>query len=425
MRSRKKTEKKDDSQRELIKALNELEESRHIDKEKIMEAIEESMSKACQKDFGQNAVVDASMDRLTGQITVFLKKTVVEEVEDDSMEISLEDARMINADYELGDVVNIVVTPKNFGRIAAQQARNVIVQKIKEAERESLKARFEDFRKTIITGEVERISNNNIYVKIDDRTETVLLEKEQVPGEVFHVKDRIKLYVVDIKDTKKDPKIIVSRKHRDLVKKLFEAVVSEIFDGIVEIKSIAREAGSRTKIAVYSNDPNVDAVGACVGRNGERVNEIVHELQGEKIDIIEWDEDRAVLIKNALSPSEVCSVSISEDGKSARVVVPDDQLSLAIGKEGQNARLAAKLTSFKIDIKSVSQAEELEDLIDFDDDPDRYEDDIDTYDDPDAYEDDADAYEDDEYAEDPDQADDDYDWEKEDMDPDPGMDEEN
>ena len=275
---------------------------------------------------------------------------------------------MIRFHYEIGDVVNIEVTPKNFGRIAAQHARSVIVQKIKEEERRVVFEHFAHKEKDIVTGVVQRYNGKNISVSLDDKTDAVLTEKEQVKGEVFKPTDRIKLYIVEVKDTNKGPKILVSRTHPELVKRLFEKEVAEVYDGTVEIKSIAREAGSRTKIAVASNDPNVDPVGACVGINGARVNAIVSDLRGEKIDIIEWNDDPAVLIENALSPSNVVSVDVDEEEKSARVVVPDYQLSLAISKEGQNARLAAKLTGYKIDIKSESQAAELAEELDFGDD---------------------------------------------------------
>ena len=299
------------------------------------------------------------MDRETAEISVFAEKTVVDHVEDPVVEISLEKARMINGQYQLGDVVNVEITPKDFGRIAAQHARSVIVQKIKEEERKVVFNHFYCKEKDIVTGVVQRYVGNNISISLDDKTDALLTENEQVPGEVFKPTDRIKLYIIEVKETNKGPKILVSRTHPELVKRLFEKEVAEVQDGTVEIKSIAREAGSRTKIAVWSNDENVDPVGACVGLNGARVNAIVNDLKGEKIDIINWDEDPAVLIENALSPSKVVSVVVNEEEKSARVVVPDYQLSLAIGKEGQNARLAARLTGYKIDIKSESQAKEL------------------------------------------------------------------
>ena len=350
---------------ELIDALNQLQKEKHIEKEVIMQAIEDSLVAACNRDFGKNAIVKVNMDRDTGDISVYVEKTVVEEVEDPATEISLADAKMIRFHYEIGDVVNIEVTPKNFGRIAAQHARSVIVQKIKEEERRVVFEHIAHKEKDIVTGVVQRYNGKNISVSLDDKTDAVLTEKEQVKGEVFKPTDRIKLYIVEVKDTNKGPKILVSRTHPELVKRLFEKEVAEVYDGTVEIKSIAREAGSRTKIAVASNDPNVDPVGACVGINGARVNAIVSDLRGEKIDIIEWNDDPAVLIENALSPSNVVSVDVDEEEKSARVVVPDYQLSLAIGKEGQNARLAAKLTGYKIDIKSESQAAELAEELDF------------------------------------------------------------
>ncbi len=393
---------------DLIKALDDLQKEKNIEKEVIMQAIEDSLVAACNRDFGKNAIVNVHMDRTTGDIEVTVEKTVVEEVEDASCEISLEDARMRNKNYELGDVIQIEVTPKNFGRIAAQHARSVIVQKIKEEERRVLFQHFSLKEKDIVTGVVQRFSGNNICISLDDKTDAVLTEKEQVRGEVYHPTDRIKLYIIEVKDTNKGPKILVSRTHPELVRRLFEKEVSEVYDGTVEIKSIAREAGSRTKIAVASNDPNVDPVGACVGKNGARVDAVVNDLKGEKIDIITWDEDPARLIENALSPSSVISVDVNYDEKSARVVVPDYQLSLAIGKEGQNARLAAKLTGYKIDIKSESQAAELAEMEDYDRDrdyDDRYDEDYD-----DRYDDDYDDRYDDEYDEDyDDRYDDDYD----------------
>lgn len=344
---------------EIVEALKQLEKEKGISQEVIMEAIENSLVAACKRDFGKADNVKVSMDRETAQISVFAEKTVVDHVEDPVVEISLEKARMISGQYQLGDVVNVEITPKDFGRIAAQHARSVIVQKIKEEERKVVFNHFYCKEKDIVTGVVQRYVGNNISISLDDKTDALLTENEQVPGEVFKPTDRIKLYIIEVKETNKGPKILVSRTHPELVKRLFEKEVAEVQDGTVEIKSIAREAGSRTKIAVWSNDENVDPVGACVGLNGARVNAIVNDLKGEKIDIINWDEDPAVLIENALSPSKVVSVVVNEEEKSARVVVPDYQLSLAIGKEGQNARLAARLTGYKIDIKSESQAKEL------------------------------------------------------------------
>ena len=343
---------------ELIDALNQLEKEKDIDKEVIMEAIEASLVGACKRDFGKADNIKVSMDRITGDITVLAEKEVVEEVLDPALEISLSDAKMRDIHYEVGDIVNVEITPKNFGRIAAQHARSVIVQKIKEEERKVLFNHFYCKEKDVVTGVVQRYIGDNISVSLDERTDAVLTKNEQVPGEVFRPTERIKLYIIEVKDTNKGPKIVVSRTHPELVKRLFEKEVFEVQDGTVEIKSIAREAGSRTKIAVWSNNPDVDPVGACVGQNGARVNAIVNDLKGEKIDIINWSDDSAVLIENALSPSKVISVEVNEDEKNARVIVPDYQLSLAIGKEGQNARLAARLTGYKIDIKSETQARE-------------------------------------------------------------------
>ena len=359
---------------ELIAALNQLEKEKGIDKDVIMEAIENSLLAACKRDFGSADNVVVNMDRETGDIYVYAIKEVVDEVYDPALEISLGKAKAIDQNLNLGDTVRIEITPKDFGRIAAMHARSVIVQKIKEEERRVVFEHFAHKEKDIVTGVVQRCNGKNISVSLDDKTDAVLTEKEQVKGEVFKPTDRIKLYIVEVKDTNKGPKILVSRTHPELVKRLFEKEVAEVYDGTVEIKSIAREAGSRTKIAVASNDPNVDPVGACVGINGARVNAIVSDLRGEKIDIIEWNDDPAVLIENALSPSNVISVEVDEEEKSARVVVPDYQLSLAIGKEGQNARLAAKLTGYKIDIKSESQAAELSEELDFGGDFDEMED---------------------------------------------------
>ena len=350
---------------ELIEALNMIEKEKDISKEIMIEAIENSLITACKKDYGESDNFRAHMDPETGEISLYAEKTVVEEVEHDNLEISIEQAKLMNINYELGDIVNVEITPDNFGRIAAQQARSVIVQKIKEEEKNAIFKHFACKKRDVVTGVVQRIDEKgNIRVSLDEKTEASLNEKEQVKTEHFRPQDRIKLYIVDVNITNKGPRILVSRTHPELVKRLFEQEVTEVADGTVEIRSIAREAGSRTKIAVYSNDENVDPVGACVGVNGSRVNNIVDDLKGEKIDIITWDEDPAIYIKNALSPSDVVSVIVDLDEKSARVVVPDQQLSLAIGKEGQNARLAARLTGYKIDIKSESQAEELEEYID-------------------------------------------------------------
>ncbi|MDO5156919.1 MAG: transcription termination factor NusA, partial [Eubacteriales bacterium] len=343
---------------ELMLALEQIEKEKGISKEIIVEAIEKSLLDACKKDFGKSDNVTVNMSRETGDIEVYAAKTVVEEVLDDATEISLEKALMHSKKHELGDIINVEITPKDFGRIAAQQARSVIVQTIKEEEKRALYDHFYCKEKDVVTGVVQRYVGKNISVSLDDKMDALLMENEQIKGEHYRPTDRIKLYIVEVKETNKGPKVIVSRTHPELVKRLFEKEVTEVADGTVEIKSISREAGSRSKIAVWSNDPNVDPVGACVGMNGNRVNNIVDDLMGEKIDIITWNEDPAIFIENALSPSKVISVDVDEEEKSARVVVPDYQLSLAIGKEGQNARLAARLTGFKIDIKSQSQAKD-------------------------------------------------------------------
>ena len=351
---------------ELIDALNQLEKEKHIDKDVIMEAIENSLVAACKRDFGNADNVVVNMDRETGDIVVYAEKEVVETADgedfDPALQISLAKAKAMDPKYELGDIVRVEITPKDFGRIAAMHARSVIVQKIKEEERRVVFDHFYCKEKDIVTGVVQRYVGENVSVSLDDKTDALLMKSEQIRGEVFQPTERIKLYIVEVKDTNRGPRILVSRTHPDLVKRLFEKEVAEIQDGIVEIKNIVREAGSRTKLAVWSNDQNVDPVGACVGMNGARVNAIVNDLKGEKIDIINWNEDPCVYIENALSPSKVVSVSVDMEEKSAQVVVPDYQLSMAIGKEGQNARLAARLTGYKIDIKSESQAEEEEEL---------------------------------------------------------------
>lgn len=346
---------------ELKEALEVLEKEKDISKETLLEAIENSLITACKNHFGKADNMKVSVDRETCDFKVIAEKTVVEEVMDDVEEISLTKARMIDTSYQVGDVVCVPIDSKDFGRIATQNAKNVILQKIREEERKVLFDQYYEKEKDVVTGIVQRYVGKNVSINLG-KVDAILTEGEQVKGEVFKPTERIKLYILEVKDTKKGPRITVSRTHPELVKRLFEAEVTEVKDGIVEIKSISREAGSRTKIAVYSNNENVDPVGACVGQNGARVNAIVNELRGEKIDIINWSENPAVLIENALSPAIVVSVVADTEAKTAKVVVPDYQLSLAIGKEGQNARLAARLTGYKIDIKSESQARELEGL---------------------------------------------------------------
>ena len=346
---------------ELLEALTILEKEKNISKEVLMEAIEQSLIQACKNHFGKADNVHVTIDHETCEFSVYADKTVVEVVEDPVMEISLSNAKMMDSKYELGDIVQVPIQSKQFGRIATQNAKNVILQKIREEERKVLYDEYFQKEKDVVTGVVQRYMGKNVSVNLG-KVDAILSENEQVKGEVYKPTERIKVYVLEVKDSPKGPKIMVSRTHPELVKRLFEAEVTEVKDGIVEIKSIAREAGSRTKIAVWSNDPDVDAVGACVGMNGARVNTIVEELRGEKIDIISWNENPALLIENALSPAKVITVLADPDEKTALVIVPDYQLSLAIGKEGQNARLATRLTGFKIDIKSETQAREAGDF---------------------------------------------------------------
>lgn len=346
---------------ELLEALEVLEKEKDISKEILLEAIENSLIQACKNHFGKADNIKVMMNHETCDFKVFAERTVVEQAEDPAMEISLVNAKLIDSVYELGDIVNVEIKSKEFGRIATQNAKNVILQKIREEERKILFNQYFTKEKDVVTGIVQRYIGKNVSVNLG-KVDAVLTENEQVKGEVFQPTERIKLYIVEVKDTSKGPKISVSRTHPELVKRLFEAEVTEVKDGIVEIKSISREAGSRTKIAVWSNDENIDPVGACVGINGARVNAIVSELRGEKLDIIKWSDNPAILIENSLSPAKVISVVADADEKTAKVVVPDYQLSLAIGKEGQNARLAARLTGFKIDIKSETQAMEAGDF---------------------------------------------------------------
>ena len=344
--------------KELIEALDLLEKEKNISKETLLEAIENSLLTACKNHFGKADNVKVNINPQTGDFSVYAEKEVVEEVEDPVMQISLAEAKMKSPKYNLGDVVHFPIESKSFGRIATQNAKNVILQKIREEERSMQFNEWYRKEKDVVTGIVQRYLGSIVSFNLG-RVDAILNEAEQVKGEVFKPTERIKVFVLEVKDTPKGPRISVSRTHPDLVKRLFEEEVTEVKDGTVEIKAIAREAGSRTKIAVWSNDPNVDPVGACVGMNGARVNSIVNELRGEKIDIIIWDENPAFLIENALSPAKVICVVADEESREAQVIVPDYQLSLAIGKEGQNARLAARLTGYKIDIKSETQAREM------------------------------------------------------------------
>ena len=357
-----------------MEALDILEKEKNISKDTLLGAIEQSLLQACKNHFGKADNVHVTINPETCDFRVYAERTVVEYVDDPALEISLVDAQKINTNAELGDVVQVEIHSKEFGRIATQNAKNVILQKIREEERKVLYDEYYGKEKEVVTGIVQRVMGKNVSINLG-KADAILSENEQVKGEEFKPTERIKVYILEVKDTPKGPRILVSRTHPGLVKRLFESEVAEVRDGTVEIKSIAREAGSRTKIAVWSNDPDVDPVGACVGMNGARVGAIISELRGEKIDIINWNENPALLIENALSPAKVIAVMADPDEKTALVVVPDYQLSLAIGKEGQNARLAARLTGFKIDIKSETQAKESGEFYDYEDDEeDFYED---------------------------------------------------
>ena len=377
--------------KELMEALDILEKEKNISKDTLLGAIEQSLIQACKNHFGKADNVHVTINPETCDFSVYAEREVKEFVDDPALEISLVDAQKINTNAELGDMIKVEIHSKEFGRIATQNAKNVILQKIREEERKVLYDQYYGMEKEVVTGIVQRVMGKNVSVNLG-KADGILSENEQVKGEEFEPTERIKVYILEVKDTPKGPRILLSRTHPGLVKRLFESEVAEVKDGTVEIKSIAREAGSRTKIAVWSNDPDVDPVGACVGMNGARVNSIVEELRGEKIDIINWDENPAILIENALSPAKVIAVMADPDEKTALVVVPDYQLSLAIGKEGQNARLAAKLTGFKIDIKSETQVRESGELDeylmqgDYEEDADTEAADEDTFDYEEAYE---------------------------------------
>lgn len=341
--------------KELLNAIAFLSKEKGVSTDVICDSLEAVLITAYKKEPEANPLADVELNRETGDYRIVAAKTVVEDVVNDHGEISLADARKLNPEYEVGDVVNVDVTPSNFGRIAAQAAKQVMIQRLREAERSIIYDEFYNRTDDIITGLIQRIENKNVYVDLG-KAEAILPASEQIPTETYTVGQRIKCYVVEVRKTTKGAQILVSRTHPGLLKRLFELEVPEIYEGVVELKSVAREPGRRSKIAVYSRDENVDSVGACVGPKGSRVQNIVTELQNEKIDIVKWDEDPAVYIANALSPAQVVSVTVDEGEKASSVVVPDYQLSLAIGKAGQNARLAAKLTNWKIDIKSESQA---------------------------------------------------------------------
>lgn len=343
---------------QLLDALTVLEKEKGIARDVIIEAIEAALVSAYKRNFNQAQNVRVDLNLETGTMRVFARKEVVDEVFDSRLEISVEDAGEINPSYEVGDVVELEVTPKDFGRIAAQTAKQVVTQRVREAERGIIYSEFVDREEDIMTGIVQRQDNRFIYVALG-KIEALLPVSEQMPNETYKPHDRIKVFITKVEKTTKGPQIFVSRTHPGLLKRLFEIEVPEIFDGTVEIKSVAREAGDRSKISVYAENSEVDPVGACVGTKGARVQAIVNELKGEKIDIVQWSEDPVTFVANALSPSKVLDVQVNEDDKATRVVVPDYQLSLAIGKRGQNARLAAKLTNWKIDIKSETDAREL------------------------------------------------------------------
>ncbi len=341
---------------ELAQALDDIEKERGIPKEVLVEAIESALKSAYRKNFGSAQNVSVEMNSATGEIRVYACKIVVEEVADERLEIDLEAAREIDPELELEDEVNIEVTPAEFGRIAAQTAKQVVIQRLREAERSLIYDEFSEREGEIVTGTIQRAEPRMVIVNLG-RTEAIMLPQDQIRGESYETGQRLKAYISEVKRSAKGPQIFLSRAHSEFLKRLFELEVPEIYDGLVELKSIARESGSRSKVAVYSREERVDPVGACVGPKGIRVQSIVRELNGEKIDIIKWDSDVERYIGNALSPSKVIGVQLFEEEKMARVVVPDYQLSLAIGKEGQNARLAARLTGWKIDIKSESQME--------------------------------------------------------------------
>ncbi|PKG24902.1 transcription termination factor NusA [Niallia nealsonii] len=343
---------------ELVDALVLLEKEKGISRDVIMDAIEAALISAYRRNFNQAQNVRIDLNLGSGTMRVYARKEVVDEVFDPRLEISIEDAQKINPNYEVEDVVELEVTPKDFGRIAAQTAKQVVTQRVREAERGIIYSEFIDREEDIMTGIVQRQDSKFIYVSLG-KIEAILPANEQMPNEFYKPHDRIKVFITKVEKTTKGPQIYVSRTHPGLLKRLFEMEVPEIFDGTVEIKSVAREAGDRSKISVHSANEEVDPVGSCVGPKGTRVQTIVNELKGEKIDIVKWSEDPTIFVANALSPSKVLEVIVNEEGKATTVIVPDYQLSLAIGKRGQNARLAAKLTGWKIDIKSESEAREV------------------------------------------------------------------
>ncbi len=345
--------------KELILALEELEKERGMKKDYLLEAIETALVTAYKRNFDSLENVKVEMDRQTGATHVYSIKKVVKKVEDPEMEISIEDAKKINPDYAEGDEANIEIVPRNFGRIAAQTAKQVIIQKLREAEREIVFNEFNERKGEIVSGLIQK-ADNNIVVMDLGKLEGVMPKKEQIPTEKYRVNDKIKGYILKVERGQKGaPQVIVSRSHPDFVRKLLEFEIPEIYEGVIEIKSVSRDPGYRSKVAVYSPDPNIDPVGSCVGQKGVRIQNVINELNGEKIDVIEWNEDPSIFIAASLLPAKILAVDVKEDEKFAQVIVPDDQLSLAIGKSGQNARLAARLTEWKIDIKSETQFREM------------------------------------------------------------------
>ncbi|MGM8364100.1 transcription termination factor NusA [Virgibacillus sp. W0181] len=342
---------------QLFDAINFLEKEKGIDKEILLEALEAALISAYKKNFKSATNVRVALNENEGSMKVYSRKTVVEEIENNQEEISLEEAQDIDPNYEIDDVVEVEITPKDFGRIAAQAAKQVVTQRVREAERGVIFSEYADREEDVMTGIIQRKDSRFIYVNLG-KIEAKLAEAEQIPSESYHIHDRIKVFVTKVENTSKGPQIYISRSHPGLLKRLFEMEVPEIYEGIVEIKSISREAGDRSKISVHAPDPEIDPVGSCVGQKGQRVQAIVNELNGEKIDVVEWSDDPIVYVSNALSPSKVINVLVDEEDKATTVIVPDYQLSLAIGKRGQNARLAAKLTGWKIDIKSETVAKE-------------------------------------------------------------------
>ncbi len=343
--------------KELMEALDILEKEKGVSKAALFDAIDASLRKACENNFGSAENITVNIDRETCDFSIYSTKEIVEKVEDPATQITVEKAKEINPKAALGETVNVEIRSKEFGRIAAQNAKSIILQKIREEERQTVSEYFNSRAHDIMTGVVQRVMNGIISVNLG-KADAILTKDDIIPGETFVPTQHVKVYVVGMRDGGKGPRVQISRTKANMVKRLFEMEVAEIKEGIVEIKAISREAGSRTKMAVWSNDSNVDPIGACIGINGSRINPIVDELHGEKIDIVHWDDNPAILVENALSPAKVVAVAADEDEHSALVVVPDNQLSLAIGMKGQNARLAAKLTGYKIDIKSESQARE-------------------------------------------------------------------